>query len=258
MLVIESLEKSYNKENKVLQDVSFELARNEIIGLIGASGAGKSTVGRILANLEDADTGSILFEGQQLVKMSAKKRRALSKDIQMIFQDPYSSLSPRMKIRDLIEEALIILKLENNKEKRLELVKESLELVSLDPKKYLDRFPHELSGGERQRVGIARAIVCNPKLIIADEPTSMLDTSLRLELITLLKQLNEKRGTAFIFITHDIALTQNFCNRLIVLNEGRVVDVGRTKDVINNPTHEFTKKLIHALQTLEAREDINL
>lgn len=258
MLVIESLEKSYNKENKVLQDVSFELARNEIIGLIGASGAGKSTVGRILANLEDADAGSILFEGQQLVKMSAKKRRALSKDIQMIFQDPYSSLSPRMKIRDLIEEALIILKLENNKEKRLELVKESLELVSLDPKKYLDRFPHELSGGERQRVGIARAIVCNPKLIIADEPTSMLDTSLRLELITLLKQLNEKRGTAFIFITHDIALTQNFCNRLIVLNEGRVVDVGRTKDVINNPTHEFTKKLIHALQTLEAREDINL
>lgn len=258
MLVIESLEKSYNKENKVLKGVSFELAPNEIIGLIGASGAGKSTVGRILANLEEADSGSILFEGQQLVKMSPKTRRSLSKDIQMIFQDPYSSLSPRMKIRELIEEALIILKVEEDKEKRLLLVKEALELVSLDPKKYLERFSHELSGGERQRVGIARAIVCNPKLIIADEPTSMLDTSLRLELITLLKELNEKKGTAFIFITHDIALTQDFCNRLIVLNEGKVVDAGRTSDVINHPTHEFTKRLIHALQILEAREDINL
>ncbi|MBQ0138305.1 MAG: ABC transporter ATP-binding protein [Kurthia sp.] len=258
MLVIEALEKSYNKENKVLKGVSFDLAPKEIVGLIGASGAGKSTVGRILANLEEGDAGSILFEGQQLVKMSAKKRRLLSKDIQMIFQDPYSTLSPRMKIRELIEEALIILRLEPDKNKRLDLVKEALELVSLDSKKYLERYPHELSGGERQRVGIARAIVCNPKLIIADEPTSMLDTSLRLELVALLKQLNEKRGTAFIFITHDIALTQNFCNRLIVLNEGVVVDAGRTRDVITHPTHEFTKKLIHALQTLEAREDINL
>lgn len=258
MLKINNLEKSYNKGSKVLEGVSFTLAPSEIIGLIGASGAGKSTVGRILANLEDADSGSILFEDQELVKLASKKRRALSKHIQMIFQDPYSSLSSRMKVKDLIEEALIILKIEEDKEKRLDLVKESLELVALDPKKYLDRFAHELSGGERQRIGIARAIVCNPKLIIADEPTSMLDTSLRLELIALLKDLNEKRGTAFIFITHDIALTQNFCNRLIVLNEGKVVDEGPTMEVITKPTHQFTKRLIQALQTLEAREDINL
>lgn len=258
MLKIQKLEKSYNKESKVLKGVSFHLNQGEIIGLIGASGAGKSTVGRIVANLEAADSGSILFENQELVKMNAKKRRLLSKDIQMIFQDPYSSLSPRMKVRELIEEALIILKLEDDKEKRLTLVKEALELVSLDPKKYLERFPHELSGGERQRIGIARAIVCNPKLIIADEPTSMLDTSLRLELIELLRDLNKKRGTAFIFITHDIALTQNFCDRLMVLNEGIVVDEGPTKEVINHPTHQFTKKLINALLTLEAREDIYL
>lgn len=258
MLKIQNLEKSYNKESKVLKGVSFHLNQGEIIGLIGASGAGKSTVGRIVANLEAADSGSILFENQELVKMNAKKRRLLSKDIQMIFQDPYSSLSPRMKVRELIEEALIILKLEDDKEKRLTLVKEALELVSLDPKKYLERFPHELSGGERQRIGIARAIVCNPKLIIADEPTSMLDTSLRLELIELLRDLNKKRGTAFIFITHDIALTQNFCDRLMVLNEGIVVDEGPTKEVINHPTHQFTKKLINALLTLEAREDIYL
>lgn len=258
MLQITALEKSYNKETKVLKDVSFHMAQSEIIGLIGASGAGKSTVGRILANLEEANSGSILFEGQQLHKMSQKKRRMLSKDIQMIFQDPYSSLSSRLKVRDIIEEALIILNIEPDKDKRLQLVTDAMELVSMDPKKYLERYPHELSGGERQRIGIARAIVCNPKLIIADEPTSMLDTSLRLELIALLKHLNEKCGTAFIFITHDIALTQNFCNRLIVLNEGSVVDEGPTMQVITEPTHDFTKRLIHALQTLEAREDINL
>lgn len=258
MLEIRNLEKSYDKHSKVLKNVSFHLDTSEIIGLIGASGAGKSTVGRILANLEQADHGAILFEGQDLVRMSKKKRRQLSKDIQMIFQDPYATLSSRMKVKDLIEEALIILKLEPDAQKRLALVKEALDLVALDSKKYLNRYPHELSGGERQRVCIARAIVCNPKLIIADEPTSMLDTSLRLELINLLKNLNKIRGTAIVFITHDIALTQQFCQRLIVLNDGEIVDEGKTNEVISNPTHDFTKKLIQALQTLEVGEEIYL
>lgn len=256
MLEIKNLEKSYNSSTKVLKNVSFSLAPSEIIGLIGASGAGKSTIGRILANLETADNGSILFQNQQLVKMPSKKRRKLSEDIQMIFQDPYSALSSRLTVKELIEEALIILKLEPSKTIRLELIKDALRLVSLDPDHYLERFPHELSGGERQRVGVARAIVCNPKLIIADEPTSMLDTSLRLELIVLLKSLNEKKGTAFIFITHDIALTQNFCQRLIVLNQGQIVEQGATDKVILHPEHDFTKKLLTALRKLEAREDV--
>ena len=258
MLDIRHLEKSYDKQSKVLKGVSFQMAPSEIIGLIGASGAGKSTVGRILANLEQANGGEVLFEGQDLVKMSKKKRRMMSKDIQMIFQDPYATLSGRMRVKDLIEEALIILKIEPDATKRLAMIKEALTLVSLDADKYLMRYPHELSGGERQRIGIARAIVCNPKLIIADEPTSMLDTSLRLELIALLKDLNQKRGTAFIFITHDIALTQHFCNRLIVLNDGFIVDEGNTNDVINHPTHDFTKRLIHALQILENGEAVYL
>lgn len=258
MLVVNNLEKSYGKDSRVLKGVSFQVEESEIIGLIGASGAGKSTVGRILANLERADHGEIRFCGHDMAKMSKKLRRQLSKDIQMIFQDPYATLSPHMKVKDLIEEVLIILKIEPDVAKRLELVKETLEEVSLDPDRYLGRYPHELSGGERQRVCIARAIVCNPKLIIADEPTSMLDTSLRLELIDLLRKLNKKRGTAFIFITHDIALTQHFCQRLIVLNDGEIVDEGPTRDVINHPTHDFTKKLIHALQILEAGEAVYL
>lgn len=258
MLDIRNLEKSYDKQSKVLKGVSFQMAPSEIVGLIGASGAGKSTVGRILANLEQANGGEILFEGQDLVHMPKKKRRLMSQHIQMIFQDPYATLSARMRVKDLIEEALIILKIERDAAKRLAMIKEALTLVSLDADKYLMRYPHELSGGERQRVGIARAIVCNPKLIIADEPTSMLDTSLRLELIALLKTLNEKRGTAFIFITHDIALTQHFCDRLIVLNDGKIVDEGKTNDVIQRPTHEFTKRLIHALQILENGEAVYL
>ena len=258
MLAIHNLEKVFGKDVHVLKDVSFSLEEGEILGVIGASGAGKSTIGRILANLEKPTAGEILFDGQDLAKMSSKKRRQMSQNIQMIFQDPYSTLSSRLKVKDLIEEALIILKIEKDAAKRLTLIQEALELVSLDPMKYLDRFPHELSGGERQRICIARAIVCNPKLIIADEPTSMLDTSLRLELIALLKNLNEKRGTAFLFITHDIALTQHFCDRLIVLNDGEIVDSGETKQVINHPTHAFTKKLIHALQKLESGEVVNL
>jgi len=258
MLTINGLRKSYGKTAKVLNDVSFHMESSEIIGLIGASGAGKSTVGRILANLERADHGEILFEGQDLTKLPTKERRKLSRAIQMIFQDPYATLSPHMKVKELIEEALIILKMEPDASKRTVLIRKALEDVSLNPDRYLERFPHELSGGERQRVGIARAIVCNPKLIIADEPTSMLDTSLRLELIELLKKLNVQRGTAFLFITHDIALTQHFCNRLIVLNNGEIVDEGLTHDVINYPTHTFTKKLIHALQLLEGGEGVYL
>lgn len=258
MLNVHNLQKNFTKDVAVLKQVSFSMEEGEILGVIGASGAGKSTIGRILANLEKPTGGEILFDGEDLATMSSKKRRLMSKHIQMIFQDPYSTLSSRLKVKDLIEEALIILKLQPDAAKRLEQVKEALELVSLDPAKYLDRFPHELSGGERQRICIARAIVCNPKLIIADEPTSMLDTSLRLELISLLKNLNEKRGTAFLFITHDIALTQHFCDRLIVLNDGEIVDAGETKHVINYPTHAFTKKLIHALQKLESGEVVHL
>ncbi|OCS82895.1 ABC transporter ATP-binding protein [Caryophanon tenue] len=256
---IEHLMKIYghSKSDKVavLKDVSFTMEQREIVGLIGASGAGKSTIGKILAGLEMPNKGTIRFDGHDLTKMSGRERRAFSKHIAMIFQDPYESLSPRMKIRELVEEPLIIQQIERDKQKRLNIVREALQVVSLDPDKYLERYPHELSGGERQRVGVARAFVCKPKLIIADEPTSMLDTSLRLELIALLKSMNEQYGISYVFVTHDIALTKGFCDRIIVLHEGEIVDEGMTDDVINNPTHPFTKALIHALLTLEGAHE---
>lgn len=258
LVKVEHLMKIYghskNDKVAVLKNVSFSLEEGEIIGMIGASGAGKSTVGKILAGLESQSSGSIYFNNVELTTLKAKVRGSFAKHIQMIFQDPYESLSPRMKIYELVEEPLIIQKIEPDKEKRLRLVKEALAFVSLDPVKYLHRYPHELSGGERQRIGVARAFVCKPKLIIADEPTSMLDTSLRLELIQLLKRMNKQFNISYIFVTHDIALTNGFCDRIIVLHQGEIVDEGLTEQVINKPTHPFTKSLIEALLTLERHE----
>lgn len=258
LLNVDELKKIYGhaKSEKiaVLKDVSFSLQKGEIVGLIGASGAGKSTVGRILANLEQQDGGSVWFDGQDLTGLAGNKRRFYTKDIQMIFQDPYDSLSSRMRIFDLVEEPMNIQKVERNAENRRKRVEEALTLVSLDPKKYAKRFPHELSGGERQRVGIARAIVCRPKLIICDEPTSMLDASLRLELVDLLKKLNQRFGIAYLFITHDIALAKDFCARLLVIDKGRIVEQGKTQKVIDQPEHPFTVRLIDALKNLEKRK----
>ncbi|MEE1130200.1 MAG: ABC transporter ATP-binding protein [Caryophanon sp.] len=255
---IQNLMKVYghHKSEKVavLKDVSFSFAQGEIIGLIGASGAGKSTIGKILAGLEHPTNGDIHFDGTNLTALPSKSRRKFAKHIAMIFQDPYESLSSRMKIYELVEEPLIIQRIEPNKQKRRDMVKEALRVVSLDPEKYMDRYPHELSGGERQRIGVARAFVCKPKLIIADEPTSMLDTSLRLELIQLLKSMNEQYGISYVFVTHDIALTKGFCDRIIVLHEGEIVDIGPTDDVIHAPTHPFTKSLIDALLLLEGAQ----
>lgn len=256
LLLINSLKKSFYRspslQTKVLSDVSFSMKEGEIVGLIGASGAGKSTIGRIISGLETADSGEILFVGHELTKMKAKVRRQLAKDIQMVFQDPYEALSSRMKIHEIVAEPLHILQIEKgNLEQRTQLVKEALRSVNLEPDYYMNRYPHELSGGERQRVGLARAFVCKPKLILADEPTSMLDTSLRLDLIRLMKKMNEQEGTSYLFITHDIALTRDFCDRLIVLKNGEIVETGETLDVIMNPVHPYTKTLIEALFILE-------
>ncbi|WP_341320395.1 ABC transporter ATP-binding protein [Solibacillus sp. FSL H8-0523] len=247
----------HSKSNKVavLKDVSFSFEQGEIIGLIGASGAGKSTIGKILVGLEQQTKGSITVDGINLHTLSKKARRQFAKNIAMIFQDPYESLSSRMKISQLIEEPLIIQKIEPDAKQREQLVREALQVVSLDPDKYMTRYPHELSGGERQRVGVARAFITKPKIIVADEPTSMLDTSLRLELIQLIKSMNEQFGISYVFVTHDIALTKNFCDRIIVLHEGEIVDEGPTEQVINEPTHPFTRALIDALLILEGAKN---
>lgn len=256
LVEVKELQKTFGRTKEVqvnvLKSISFSLKHGEIIGLIGASGAGKSTIGRIIAGLETSNGGEVFFEGQEVLSLTGKKRRSLAKYIQVVFQDPYEALSSRMKIGQLVAEPLVIQGIDKgNKEKRLEKVRYALNSVSLDPDKYINRYPHELSGGERQRVGLARAFVCEPKLIIADEPTSMLDTSLRLELLELMKKMNEYNQVSYLFVTHDIALTKGFCDRLIVLQQGEIVEEGKTNDIIQNPQHPYTKSLIEALLVLE-------
>jgi len=254
LLEVARLTKSFHQKQNylVLDGVSFTLQENEIVGLVGASGAGKSTIGRIIAGLESANSGQVLYDGQDLLRMSHKKRRALSKEIAMVFQDPYEFLSSNMTIEQIVMEPLIIQKIsEHDRNHRIKLVQEALWEVSLEPKRYMSRYAHELSGGERQRVGLARAFVCRPRLIIADEPTSMLDTSLRLELLQLMKEMGRKYNISYIFVTHDLALTRGFCDRLLVLEHGKIVEQGQTDTVIDHPQHSFTQSLIEALLQLE-------
>jgi len=256
LLQVRNVDKTYpsgagSGKGKVLDGISFDIRSNETVGLVGVSGAGKSTVGRILAGLEQPDGGSIRFEGHEVLALKGRQKKLALMPLQMIFQDPYESLSPRMTIEQLVSEPLVIQKVDGkDKQARRERVREALAEVSLSPDKYMSRYPHELSGGERQRVGLARAFICRPRLIVADEPTSMLDPSLRLELLELMNGLRRRHGTSYLFITHDIALTRHFCDRMLVLDQGSIVESGSTEQVIDRPEHPFTQRLIQALLEL--------
>ncbi|MGG0937591.1 ABC transporter ATP-binding protein [Brevibacillus centrosporus] len=259
LLQVRALRKTYaiKGSNKykmtVLDGVSLSIKPNETVGLVGASGAGKSTIGRIIAGLETSDSGQLIYQGKDLQRMSAKERNQATSSIQMIFQDPYESLSPRMTIEQLVAEPLVIQKLyAKDPEQRRHAVREALAEVSLSPDRYMQRYPHELSGGERQRVGLARAFITRPKLIVADEPTSMLDTSLRLDLLQLMKELSERHGIAYLFVTHDLALTRGFCDRLLVLDQGKVVETGTPEEITEQPQHPFTQGFISALLELDS------
>ncbi|ELK41738.1 ABC transporter ATP-binding protein [Brevibacillus agri] len=258
LLQVSGLYKTYEGKSSgkqaapVINGASFSIQANETVGLVGSSGAGKSTIGRIIAGIEQADKGQLIYQGQDLLSMKPKARREATRSIQMIFQDPYESLSARMTIAQLIAEPLVIARLyKNDPARRTELVREALQEVALPPERYMHRYAHELSGGERQRVGLARAFVTRPQLIVADEPTSMLDTSLRLDLLRLMRELSLRHGIAYLFITHDLALTRGFCDRLLVLDQGQIVETGTPEEVAENPQHPFTLRLIGAVRELD-------
>ena len=231
---------------KAVDSVSFYIKKGETLGLVGESGCGKSTTGFSIARLEEATSGKVNFLGKNILSMNAKELMEIRKEIQFIFQDPYSSLNPRMTVVDIIGEPLIIHKLVKNKKEKVERVKQLLNDVGLNIRQ-MHSFPHEFSGGQRQRIGIARALGVEPKLIIADEPVSALDVSIQAQVINLLVDLQNKFGLAFLFISHDLSVVKHISDRVAVMYLGKIVEMAAEEEIFSNPLHPYTQSLLSAV-----------
>ncbi len=231
-----------------VDDVDLEIGKGEIVGLVGESGCGKSTLALTLMGLESATDGFIYFDGQDVTHLQGKAQKAYRRQIQMVFQDPYESLNPLMTIREIVSEPLKVHGLLRDKKERIARVCKALEDSGLKPADiYLERYPHELSGGQRQRVVIAGALVLEPIVLLADEPVSMLDVSIRAEILNLLASLRVSRGISILFITHDLATAAHFTDRVAVMYLGRIVELGRTEQVLSAPAHPYTKALLSVI-----------
>jgi oligopeptide/dipeptide ABC transporter ATP-binding protein len=230
---------------RAVDGVTFEIFKGETLGLVGESGCGKSTVGRCLLRLIEPTRGEISFEGKDVRALSGKALRSVRAEMQIIFQDPYASLNPRLKVRDIVGEPLVIHGA-GTREARRERVAELLRKVGLDPD-YMNRYPHEFSGGQRQRLGIARALALNPKLIVADEPVSALDVSVQAQVINLLEDLQAEFDLTYLFISHGLAVVEHISNRVAVMYLGRIVEVASAVELYANPQHPYTRALLSAI-----------
>jgi len=233
---------------RAVDDVSFDIKKEEIFGLAGESGSGKTKTAKCIVKLIEPTSGKIIFHNTDISKLESNKMKEFRRRMQMIFQDPYESLDPRMTVEDIIAEPLHVLNITSSSDETIEKVKKVLLEVGLvPPEQFLFRYPHELSGGQRQRVAVARAFVINPEFIVADEPVSMLDVSIRAEILKLMLSLIKEYHTSFLYITHDLALAKHFCDRIAIMYLGKIMEMGTTEQVIDTPLHPYTKALIAAV-----------
>jgi len=233
---------------KAVDGISFEIKKQEIFGLAGESGSGKTTTGRVILRLIEPTSGKVFFRDKEITALSESEFRPFRRKMQIIFQDPYESLNPRMTIFDTVAEPLRVQKMAMDEKEVEEKVYKVLEDVELmPPEEFMFRYPHELSGGQRQRVAIARALVVNPEFIVADEPVSMLDASIRAEILNLMIELMKKRGVSFLYITHDLALARHICDKMAIMYLGKIMEKGTVEQVIYEPLHPYTRALMDAV-----------
>jgi peptide/nickel transport system ATP-binding protein len=228
-----------------VDSLSLDLKRGETLGIVGESGSGKTTFGQALIRLVSMQEGEVTFDGKRIEKLDRKALRPFRARMQIVFQDPFSSLNPRMNVRQVIEEGLIVNAIGTSNEDRLERVKKALEDAGM-PSDILTRFPHEFSGGQRQRLAIARAIALEPEFILLDEPTSALDLSVQAQIIELLRKLQRERGLSYLFISHDLKVVRALCHRVLVMQNGKIVEQGPVADVLTDPKTEYTTRLLKA------------
>ncbi len=237
---------------KPLEDVNFEIREGEILGIVGESGCGKSTTCNILSKLLDATSGTIRFDGRDVTRLDAQELRQYRKQVQLIFQDPFDSLNPRLRAYDLVAEAPRALALWDEAE-IARRVPQMLDTVGLPPDRYAQRYPHQMSGGERQRVGIASALVAEPRLVIADEPVSMLDVSIRAGVMDLLRDLSKRLGFSCLYVSHDLSILTHLCDRVMVMYLGQLVEIANSRDLVTAPLHPYTRALVAAVPVPDPR-----
>jgi len=241
---------------KAVDDVSFDVFRGETLGLVGESGCGKSTTGRTILQLYKPTEGSVKFEGQELTHLPNNQMRQVRREMQIIFQDPFASLNPRMTVGSIVAEPLVIHNLYPNKNERQEYVENLMEKVGLNPY-FINRYPHEFSGGQRQRIGIARALALQPSFIVADEPISALDVSIQAQVVNLMEDLQKEFGLTYLFIAHDLSMVRHICDRVAVMYLGKIVEMGPTDEVYNNPMHPYTQALLSAVPEPDPSKEAN-
>lgn len=256
LLKVENLTKIFSKKGKevrAVDDVSFSLNEKETIGLVGESGCGKSTTGRLVLNLIKPTSGTVSFMDKNIYTLNKKELLDFRKNAQIIFQDCFASLSPRFRVGDLIEETLAIHHIGKNRKERMEMAVKVFEDVTLSPE-LLNRYPHEFSGGQRQRIGIARALCLNPKMIVCDEPVSALDVSIQAQIINMMQDIQQKYGLSYIFISHDLSVVKHISDRVIVMYLGKIVEYGDKKSFFENPRHPYTQALLSAIPVADISE----